>query len=118
MRREVAALMTGIIIAGRTGAAFAAELVTMKVTRRSMRTGHLGNHLVLPRLLGLFLTMPLLTLYADVIGIVGGMVVSRALLDLSFTQFMNGLLAALVLGITLVVAANALVDWIAALLGK
>ncbi len=166
MLREMAALMTGIIIAGRTGAAFAAELGTMKVTEEIDAYTTLGvspiDHLVLPRLLGLFLMMPLLTLYADVVGIAGGMLVSRALLDLSFTQFMNGLLAAVtlsdallgllkgtifglivgvagcmkglqggsdasavgraataavVLGITLIVAANALVDWLAALLG-
>ncbi len=166
MLREMAALMTGIIIAGRTGAAFAAELGTMKVTEEIDAYRTLGvsliDHLVLPRLLGLFLMMPLLTLYADAVGIAGGMLVSRVLLDLSFTQFTNGLLAAVtisdamlgllkgtifglivgvtgcmkglqggsdasavgraataavVLGITLIVAANALVDWLAALLG-
>ncbi len=166
MLREMASLMTGIIIAGRTGAAFAAELGTMKVTEEIDAYTTLGlspiDHLVLPRILGLFFMMPLLTLYADVVGIVGGMLVSWSLLDLSFTQFTNGLLAAVtlsdallgllkgtifglivgvagcmkglqggsdasavgqaataavVLGITLIVAANALVDWLAALLG-
>jgi phospholipid/cholesterol/gamma-HCH transport system permease protein len=162
----MASLMTGIIIAGRTGAAFAAELGTMKVTEEIDAYTTLGlspiDHLVLPRILGLFFMMPLLTLYADVVGIVGGMLVSWSLLDLSFTQFANGLLtavtlsdallgllkgtvfglivgvagcmkglqggsdasavgqaatAAVVLGITLIVAANAIVDWLAALLG-
>jgi len=165
MLREMAALMTGIIIAGRTGAAFAAELGTMKVTEEIDAYTTLGvspiDHLVLPRLLGIFFMMPLLTLYADFVGIAGGMVVSQTLLDLSFTQFTNGLLAAVtisdallglfkgtifglivgvagcmkglqggsdagavgraataavVLGITLIIAANALVDWLAALL--
>ncbi len=166
MLREMAALMTGIIIAGRTGAAFAAELATMKVTEEIDAYTTLGvspvDHLVLPRILGIFVMMPLLTLYANAVGIGGGMLVSRALLDLSFEQFMNGLLSAVtlsdgllgllkgtifglivgvsgcmkglqggsdasavgraatsavVLGITLIVAANALVDWLAALLG-
>ncbi len=165
MLREMAALMTGIIIAGRTGAAFAAELGTMKVTEEIDAYTTLGvspiDHLVLPRILGLFLMMPLLTLYADFVGITGGMLVSWALLELSFTQFMNGLLAAVtlsdallgllkgtifglivgvagcmkglqcgsdasavgraataavVLGITLIIAANAVIDWLAALL--
>lgn len=165
MLREMAALMTGIIIAGRTGAAFAAELGTMKVTEEIDAYTTLGvspiDHLVLPRILGLCVMMPLLTLYAYVVGIGGGMLVSRVLLDLSFTQFANGLLAAVtlsdallglikgtifgiivgiagcmkglqggsdasavgraataavVLGITLIIAANALVDWLAALL--
>lgn len=165
MLREMAALMTGIIMAGRTGAAFAAELGSMKITEEIDAYTTLGispvEHLVLPRLLGLFLMMPLLTLYADFIGIVGGMGVSALLLDLSLKQFMNGLLAAVtisdallgvfkgtiygfiigvagcmkglragsdagavgraataavVLGITLIISANAIVDWLAALL--
>jgi len=165
MLREMGALMTGIIIAGRTGAAFAAELGSMKITEEIDAYTTLGispmEHLVLPRVLGLFLMMPLLTLYADFIGIVGGMLVSAVLLDLSIKQFMNGLLdavtlsdamlgllkgtifgfivgiagcmkglqggsdagavgraatSAVVLGITLIIAANALVDWLAALL--
>lgn len=166
MLREMGALMTGIIIAGRTGAAFAAELGTMKVTEEIDAYTTLGvspiDHLVVPRILGLFLMMPLLTLYADFVGIAGGILVSRAMLDLSFTQFANGLLAAVtltdallglvkgtifglivgvagcmkglqggsdasavgraataavVLGITLIIAANALVDWLAATVG-
>lgn len=165
MLREMAALMTGIIIAGRTGAAFAAELGSMKITEEIDAYTTLGispiEHLVLPRLLGLFVMMPLLTLYADFVGIVGGMGVSALLLDLSLKQFMNGLLAAVtisdallgvfkgtiygfivgvagcmkglqagsdagavgraataavVLGITLIITANATVDWLAALL--
>ena len=96
MLREMGALMTGIIMAGRTGAAFAAELGSMKITEEIDAFKTLGlspiNHLVLPRVLGLFLMMPLLTVYADFIGIMGGMVVSVTLLDLSMTQFIGGLL--------------------------
>jgi phospholipid/cholesterol/gamma-HCH transport system permease protein len=119
------------------------------------------EHLVLPRMLGVLLMMPLLTLYADFVGIVGGMLVAISLLDLSPTQFLGGLLSAVtltdavlgvfkgavfglligfagclkglqtgndasavgraatsavVLGITLIILANAVIDWLAALL--
>lgn len=102
MLREMAALMTGIIMAGRTGAAFAAELGSMKITEEIDALKTLGispvNHLVLPRVLGLFLMMPLLTIYANFIGIGGGMLVSISLLDLSMTQFIGGLLTPVTLG--------------------
>jgi phospholipid/cholesterol/gamma-HCH transport system permease protein len=165
MLREMGALMTGIIIAGRTGAAFAAELSSMKITEEIDAYTTLGissvEHLVLPRMLGLFFMMPLLIIYADLVGIVGGMLVSATMLDLSVKQFMNGMLAAVtigdallgvakgavfgvivgiagcmkglqagsnasavgraatsavVLGITFIIGANALIDWLAALL--
>lgn len=164
MLREMGALMTGIIIAGRTGAGFAAELGSMKVTEELDAYATLGisavDHLVLPRVLGLFVMMPLLVLYADIVGILGGLGVAVALLDLTPTQFFGGLLSAVslsdavlgivkgtifgliiglagcmhglrtgtdasavgraatsavVLGITLIVVANALLDWLAAL---
>ena len=76
MLREMSALMTGIIMAGRTGAGFAAELGSMKITEEIDALSTLGispvDHLVLPRVLGLFVMMPLLTVYADLVGIVGG----------------------------------------------
>jgi phospholipid/cholesterol/gamma-HCH transport system permease protein len=166
MLREMGALMTGIIMAGRTGAGFAAELGSMKITEEIDALRTLGispiDHLVLPRVLGLFVTMPLLTIYANFIGIAGGMIVALALLDLSYAQFVGGLLtavtlgdgllglfkgtvygliiglsgcikgmqagadagavgraatSAVVMGITLIVAANAVIDWLAVLLG-
>jgi phospholipid/cholesterol/gamma-HCH transport system permease protein len=165
MLREMAALMTGIIMAGRTGAAFAAELGSMKITEEIDAYRTLGispvDHLVLPRILGLLVTMPLLTVYAGVVGILGGMIVAITVLDLSATQFMGGLLqavtlsdgllgifkgtvfgliiglagcmkglqtggdaravgkaatSAVVLSITLIIAANAVIDWLAVLL--
>jgi len=164
MLREMGALMTGIIIAGRTGAGFAAELGSMKITEELDAYATLGispvDHLVLPRVLGLFVMMPLLVVYADVVGIFGGMFVSVALLDVTSTQFLTGMLSAVslsdallgvfkgtiygaiiglagcmhglrtgtdasavgrsatsavVLGITFVIVANAVVDWLAAL---
>jgi phospholipid/cholesterol/gamma-HCH transport system permease protein len=98
MLREMGALMTGIIMAGRTGAAFAAELGSMKITEEIDAYSTLGispvEHLVLPRLLGVFVMMPLLVIYADVVGIAGGMGVAVSMLDLSAEQFQAGLLAA------------------------
>jgi phospholipid/cholesterol/gamma-HCH transport system permease protein len=99
MLREMASLMTGIILAGRTGAAFAAELGTMKITDEIDALETLGvspiDHLVMPRILGIFAMMPLLTIYAVFIGIVGGMVVAVTMLDLTAGQFINGLLTPL-----------------------
>jgi phospholipid/cholesterol/gamma-HCH transport system permease protein len=165
MLREMGALMTGIIMAGRTGAGFAAEIGSMKISEEidALHTLAISpiDHLVLPRVLGLFVVFPLLVVYADLVGIAGGMGVSALMLGLSPTQFLNGLLtavefsdtmlgvfkaaifgviigmagcmkglqtgsdagavgrsatSAVVVGITLVVVANAVIDWLAALL--
>jgi phospholipid/cholesterol/gamma-HCH transport system permease protein len=165
MLREMGALMTGIIMTGRTGAAFAAELGSMKISEEIDAYTTLGvspiDHLVLPRMLGLFVMMPLLVLFADFIGILGGMLVAVTLLDLSPVQFMGGLLtavtlsdgllgifkgiifgfiiglsgcmkgmqtgsdagavgrsatSAVVMGITLIILGNAIIDWLAAVL--
>lgn len=165
MLREMASLMTGIIMAGRTGAGFAAELGSMKISEEIDALRTLGispvDHLVLPRVLGLLVTMPLLTVYASFVGILGGMLVAMTVLDLGATQFMTGMLtavtlsdgllgvfkgtvfgviiglagcmkgmqtgtdagavgraatAAVVLAITLIIGANAALDWLAVLL--
>lgn len=165
MLREMGSLMTGIIIAGRTGAAFAAEIGAMKITEEVDALRTLGvspiDHLVLPRVLGVFATMPLLTVYAMFIGIFGGLVVAVTMLDLTAGQFINGLLtplelsdgllgvfkgtvfglvigvsgcmrgmqtgsdagavgraatSAVVTGITSIIVANAVIDWLAALM--
>jgi phospholipid/cholesterol/gamma-HCH transport system permease protein len=85
--------MTGIIMAGRTGAAFAAQLGTMQVNEEIDALTTMGispiEFLVLPRMLALILMMPLLTLYADLVGIIGGAVVGIGMLDISFTQYVN-----------------------------
>ena len=87
MTREMGALMTAILMAGRTGAAFAAELGTMKVTQELDAFTTAGfsvfEFLVLPRVLALVLMMPLLCLYADFVGILGGTVIGVGMLDLS-----------------------------------
>jgi phospholipid/cholesterol/gamma-HCH transport system permease protein len=91
MVREMAAIMTGIIVTGRTGAAFAAKLGTMQVNEEIDALKTMGfspiEFLVLPRMVALFLMMPLLCLYADLMGVLGGMIVGVAMLDLGVMQY-------------------------------
>jgi len=91
MVRAMGAIMTGIIIAGRTGAAFAASIGTMQVNEEidALQTTGVSpmDFLVLPRVLALSLMMPLLTVYADLMGILGGMVVGVFGLDLSVMEY-------------------------------
>jgi phospholipid/cholesterol/gamma-HCH transport system permease protein len=93
MVRVMAAIMTGIIVAGRTGAAFAAQLGTMQVNEEIDALQTLGvspmEFLVMPRMLALALMMPLLCLYSDLMGILGGMLVGVFMLDLSFAQYIH-----------------------------
>jgi phospholipid/cholesterol/gamma-HCH transport system permease protein len=93
MVRIMGAVMAGIIMAGRTGAAFAAQIGTMQVNEEIDALQTLGippmEFLVLPRMVALIVMMPLLCLYADVMGIVGGIVVGTAMLDLSLTEYLN-----------------------------
>jgi phospholipid/cholesterol/gamma-HCH transport system permease protein len=90
--RELAPLMTAIIIAGRSGAAFSAELGTMRVSEEidALRTLGLDpfQYLVFPRVLALTLVAPLLTVLADVIGIAGGLLVAMFTLDLTFHAYL------------------------------
>ena len=91
MVRDMGAMMTGIIMAGRTGAAFAAQLGTMKVTQEIDAFTTMGfsplEFLVLPRMIALILMMPLLCLYSDLVGILGGAAVGLGMLDLSATTY-------------------------------
>jgi len=93
MAREMGAIMTAIIMAGRTGAAFAAQIGTMQVNEEvdALRTMGISpmEYLVLPRMLALILMMPLLCLYSDLVGILGGFVVGTGMFDISFTQYME-----------------------------
>jgi phospholipid/cholesterol/gamma-HCH transport system permease protein len=93
MVRLMAAIMTGIVMAGRTGGAFAAQLGTMQVNQEIDALKTLGispmEFLVLPRTLALAVMMPLLCLYANVMGILGGMVVGVGMLDIGFIQYYN-----------------------------
>ena len=91
MVREMGALMVGIIMSGRTGAAFAAEIGNMKLNEEidSLRTFGISpmEFLVLPRTLALFLMAPLLTVYADVVGILGGLTVGTQVMDFSSLHY-------------------------------
>lgn len=93
MLREFAPLITAIIIAGRSGSAYAAQIGTMAVTEEidAMRT--LGipplDLLVLPKILALLIAMPLLTVFADVLGVLGGMIMAHAQLDVGYGEFLD-----------------------------
>ncbi len=99
MVREVGALMTGIIIAGRTGAAFAAQLGTMQVNDEIDAYKVLGisaiDFLVLPRMLALMLMVPLLTLYSGFIGILAGLLISVTIFDIGIFEYYTETLRAL-----------------------
>jgi phospholipid/cholesterol/gamma-HCH transport system permease protein len=91
--REMACIMTGIILCGRTGAAFAAQLGTMKVNEEIGALETFGispvEFLVLPRMVALILVMPFLCAFADLISIAGGFIVSVSMLDVSATEYMT-----------------------------
>jgi phospholipid/cholesterol/gamma-HCH transport system permease protein len=93
MARVMGAIMTGIIMAGRTGAAFAAQIGTMQVNEEIDALETMGispvEFLVLPRMIALIIMMPLLCLYADLMGILGGMVVGVGMLGISPIEYLN-----------------------------
>ncbi|KPK26587.1 MAG: hypothetical protein AMJ61_08485 [Desulfobacterales bacterium SG8_35_2] len=93
MAREMGALMTGIIMAGRIGAAYAAQLGTMQVNEEIDALSTMGispmEFLVLPRLFAMVLMMPLLTLYSDLLGIMGGAIVGVGMMDITLVQYLT-----------------------------
>lgn len=93
MLREFAPLMTAIIIAGRSGSSYAAQIGTMVVTEEidAMRTIGIAptEALVLPRIFALAIALPLLTVFADIAGVFGGMVMARTQLDIGFHEFLQ-----------------------------
>ena len=99
MLRVMGAIMVGIIMAGRTGAAFAAQIGTMQVNEEIDALQTLGispmEFLVLPRMIALIIMMPLLCVYADLMGILGGMIVGVGMLDISVVQYYQQTRAAL-----------------------
>ncbi|MGO8802732.1 ABC transporter permease [Candidatus Binatus sp.] len=121
MSRDMGAMMAAIIMAGRTGAAFAAQLGSMKVTQEIDALTTMGisplEFLVLPRVTALFLMIPLLCVFADCMGVAGGAFVSVTMLHTSLrsylietkhavtlTMFFGGLFKAAVYGIIIAVA--------------
>jgi phospholipid/cholesterol/gamma-HCH transport system permease protein len=91
--RELAVLLTAIIVAGRSGSAFAAEIGAMQLNEEVDALEATGvdpyEVLVVPRVLGLVIALPLLTLIADLIGLMGGALLCRFLLDMPLTQYVG-----------------------------
>ena len=98
MLREFAPLMTAIIVAGRSGSAYAAQIGTMSVNEEIDALRALGiaplDLLVLPKILALSIALPLLTVFADVLGVFGGMLMARAQLGVGFGEFLDRLVKA------------------------
>lgn len=106
--REFGPLITSIMIAGRTGSAFTAELGIMKINQEIDALNTMGFQadalLILPRIIGLLVVMPLLTVWADIFGVLGGMVMAQNMLDIPWLDFLRRFketipLRALVIGI-------------------
>jgi len=91
--REISPLIVAILIAGRSGSAYAAQIGTMKVTEELDAVRTLGlspmQLLVLPRVFALVIALPLLTVYADGLGVFGGMLIASNQLNVSFTEFVS-----------------------------
>ncbi len=89
--RELGVLLTAIIVAGRSGSAFAAELGSMKLNQEVDALITTGvdpfEVLVLPRVVGLTIALPLLTVVSDIVGLAGGAFLCRFLLDMPFSQY-------------------------------
>lgn len=99
LSRELAPLITAIVVAGRSGSAFTAQIGVMKMTQEIDAMKTMGfdpfTFLVWPRVFALMIVMPLLIFFADIIGIFGGMIIAQAHSNLSFTEFLNRLQGAL-----------------------
>jgi phospholipid/cholesterol/gamma-HCH transport system permease protein len=91
--RELGPMLTGIVVAGRAGSAIAAEIGSMVVTEQIEALRSMGvepaRYLVVPRLLALLVMLPLLTIFADMISLLGGMWVAQTYAHISFADFMN-----------------------------
>jgi len=97
--RELGPLITAIIVAGRSGSAFAAEIGTMKVSEEVDALSTMGlditRFLTVPKMLALLLTLPTLTLLSDAMGILGGLIVGVTAVDLTVTQYLRETTAAM-----------------------
>jgi phospholipid/cholesterol/gamma-HCH transport system permease protein len=91
--REIAPLVTAILVAGRSGSAYTAQIGTMRVTEEIDALRALGispvSLLVFPRAIALVIVLPLLTVFADIIGVFGGMLIAWNQLGITFTEFLN-----------------------------
>jgi len=95
MVRELAPMVTAIIVAGRSGSAYTAQIGTMQITEEVDALRSMGippmELLVLPKLLALVIALPLLTVYADIMGVMGGMVMASVQLDIGFSTYIDRL---------------------------
>lgn len=95
MTRELGPLLAAIIVAGRTGSAYTAQIGTMKVTEEVAALRTIGIEpvelLVIPKVIALCIALPLLAVFADIMGILGGMILAKAQLGLGFTPFLDRL---------------------------
>lgn len=91
--RELAPLLTAIVVAGRSSSAYTAQIGVMKITDEVDAMSAMGfspwNFLVIPRLFALIIALPLLVFFADIISVFGGMVIASTKLDVSFTEFID-----------------------------
>ncbi|MEH6568008.1 MAG: ABC transporter permease [Halioglobus sp.] len=118
--REMGVLMTAVVMAGRTGAAYAAQLGTMQTNEEIDAITTMGvspmEFLIIPRMLALVAVMPLLTIYADILGILGGSIVAAGMgispaqyvnesqVAISFTHISVGLIKSVLFGILIAIA--------------
>jgi len=90
--REFGPLLTSIMVAGRTGSAFTAELGMMKLNQEIDALNTMGvtpaELLLLPRIIGLVIVLPLLTIWSDIFGVIGGMIMSNNMLDITWYDFL------------------------------
>ncbi|MBU1667858.1 MlaE family lipid ABC transporter permease subunit [bacterium] len=97
--RELAPLITAIVVAGRSGSSYTAQIGVMKLTEEVDAMKTMGfdpfRFLVLPRTLALMIALPLLIFFADIVGILGGMIISKIQLNISYSEFINHLRSAL-----------------------
>ncbi len=93
MLREISPLVTAIIVAGRSGSAYTAEIGTMVVNEEVDAIRTLGispiDLLVVPKTMALVVALPLLTVYADFMGVLGGMIMAKSQLDVGYADFLN-----------------------------
>jgi len=91
--RELAPLLTAIVVAGRSASAYTAQIGVMKITDEVDAMSSMGfspwNFLVIPRLFALIISLPLLVFFADIVSIFGGMVIASTKLDVSFVEFID-----------------------------
>lgn len=99
MLREIGILLTAIVVAGRSGSSFAAQIGTMKINQEidSIQTFGLNpfHVLVIPRIFAVLISLPLLTIFSDLMGLLGGAAMASILLDINFSQFMDQLFFAI-----------------------